>query len=36
LEKNATGFRNREHLKTAIFFHCGGIDLDPLSGSETP
>ena len=21
--------RNRDHLKTAIFFHCGGLDLHP-------
>ncbi len=23
------GYRNREHYKTAILFHCGGLDLDP-------
>jgi transposase len=23
----AYGFRNREHFKTAIYFHCGGLDL---------
>ncbi len=23
------GFRNREGFKTAIFFHCGGLDLYP-------
>ena len=22
-------FRNREHFKTAIYFHCGGLDLYP-------
>jgi transposase len=26
---SARGFRNREHLKTAIFFHLGGLDLYP-------
>jgi transposase len=26
---NARGFRNRSHFKTAIFFHCGGLDLYP-------
>ena len=23
------GFRNRGNFKTAIFFHCGGLDLYP-------
>ena len=27
IKKMADGFRNREHFKTAIFFHCGGLDL---------
>jgi transposase len=25
----ACGYRNRAHYKTAILFHCGGLDLDP-------
>lgn len=25
----ACGFRNIEHFKTAIYFHCGGLDLYP-------
>lgn len=25
----AHGFRNIEHFKTAIYFHCGGLDLYP-------
>jgi transposase len=25
----ACGYRNREHYKTAIYFHCGGLDLSP-------
>jgi transposase len=25
----ARGFRNREAFKTAILFHCGGLDLEP-------
>jgi len=25
----ACGYRNREHYKTAILFHCGGLDLEP-------
>ena len=28
-EEDARGFRNAEHFKTAIFFHCGGLDLYP-------
>lgn len=23
------GFRNRDAFKTAILFHCGGLDLEP-------
>jgi transposase len=26
---SARGFRNRENFKTAIYFHCGGLDLYP-------
>jgi transposase len=26
----ARGFRNRENFKTAIYFHCGGLNLSPL------
>lgn len=29
VKKTARGFRNREHFKTAIYFHCGGLDLYP-------
>lgn len=25
----ARGFRNKENFKTAIYFHCGGLDLAP-------
>ena len=25
----ARGFRNRQNFKTAIYFHCGGLDLYP-------
>jgi transposase len=32
----ACGFRNREHYKTASYFHCGGLDLYPrLEGSSS-
>jgi len=29
IKKMANGFRNPENFKTAIFFHCGGLDLYP-------
>ena len=29
LKKAANGCRNRENFKTAIYFHCGGLDLYP-------
>ena len=29
IKKRAYGFGNREHFKTAIFFHCGGLQLYP-------
>ena len=29
LKIKARGFRNRERFKTAILFHCGGLDLYP-------
>jgi len=31
LRKMAHGFRNREHFKTAIYFHCGGLNLYPVT-----
>jgi transposase len=31
IKKRAYGFRNREHFKTAIFFHCGGLNLYPVT-----
>jgi hypothetical protein len=33
-KKMAYGFRNREHFKTAIYFHCGGLDLYPVTHGE--
>jgi transposase len=30
VKRMACGFRNREHYKTAIYFHCGGLDLLPV------
>ena len=29
IKKMAYGFRNLDHFKTAIYFHCGGLDLYP-------
>jgi len=29
IKKMACGFRSREHYETAIYFHCGGLDLYP-------
>lgn len=31
IKKMAYGFRNREHFKTAIYFHCGGLQLYPIT-----
>ena len=28
-KRRACGFRNRERFRTAIYFHCGGLDLYP-------
>jgi transposase len=29
VKRIACGFRNRSHYRTAIYFHCGGLDLFP-------
>jgi transposase len=31
IKKMAYGFRNPEHFKTAIYFHCGGLQLYPVT-----
>jgi transposase len=31
IKKKAYGFRNRENFKTSIFFHCGGLNLYPVT-----
>lgn len=31
VKKMDSGFRNREHFKTAIYFHCGGLGLCPVT-----
>lgn len=30
IKRKCCGFRNRDNFKTAIYFHCGGLDLYPL------
>jgi transposase len=34
IKKMAYGFRNREHFKRAILFHCGGLQLYPVTHGE--
>ncbi|NLV44879.1 MAG: ISL3 family transposase [Candidatus Hydrogenedentes bacterium] len=36
VKETACGFRNRDHYKTAIYFHCGGLDLYPELVSALP
>lgn len=31
IKKKAYGFRNREHFKIAIYFHCGRLNLYPVT-----
>ena len=31
IKQMACGYRNREHFKTAIYFHCGGLQLYPAT-----
>jgi transposase len=35
VKRMACGFRNREHYKKAIYFHCGGLDLLPKPPSSS-
>jgi transposase len=34
IKKRAFGYRNPQHFKTAIYFHCGGLDLYPAFPSH--
>lgn len=34
IKKRAHGFRNADHFKTAIFFHCGGLQLYPMTHGD--
>jgi hypothetical protein len=36
VKQMSCGFRNREHYKKAIYFHCGGLDLYPRLEPYTP
>lgn len=29
IKYSSRGVRDRERFKTAIYFHCGGLDLEP-------
>lgn len=35
LKRSARGFRNRDRFRNAIYFHLGGLDLYPASGTHT-
>lgn len=34
IKQMACGYRNREHYRMAIYFHCGGLDLYPRPCTE--
>ncbi len=34
IKKAAYGFRSLENFKTAIFFHCGGLRLYPVTHAK--
>jgi transposase len=34
VKQRAAGYRNAEHFKTAIYFHCGGLDLYPHAATH--
>ena len=34
IKRMACGFRNRAHYRTAIYFHCGGLDLFPRPSAQ--
>lgn len=36
IKRMACGFRNRGHYRTAIYFHCGGLDLFPRGPIQPP
>lgn len=35
VQKRACGYRNPEHFKIAVFFHCGGLNMYPAAMTHT-
>ncbi len=35
VQKRACGYRNRDHFKIAVYFHCGGLNLYPAPATHT-
>lgn len=35
VQKRACGYRNPEHFKIAVYFHCGGLNLYPTAMTHT-
>ena len=35
VQKRACGFRNPNHFKIAVYFHCGGLNLRPVAVTHT-
>ena len=35
VQKRACGYRNRDHFKIAVYFHCGGLNLYPAAVTHT-
>jgi transposase len=35
VQKRACGYRNVDHFKIAVYFHCGGLSLYPTLGTHT-
>jgi transposase len=35
IQKRACGFRNRDHFKIAVYFHCAGLSLYPSRFAPT-
>lgn len=34
VQKRACGYRNRDHFKIAVYFHCGGLNLYPIPATH--
>lgn len=35
VQKRACGYRNRDHFKIAVYFHCGGLNLYPARATHS-